>query len=521
MASVMDLVSKAENGDSDSLAVLLRSGQNNNVNAEIGLGELYYHGIRVSDLLSNDLIELHYTHFIPGFLKDYDEALKWFLKAANQGSAIGQERVGFMYLHGRGKSFSLDHSNVLEAIPWLQKSADQGNADAQYWLGTVYREGVTPIPNTDPDYLGHKNHLEEKWFRAAANQGNKAAQTALGMMYLSGGPIQIDYAEAMKWFLKSAEQGDAYAQSQIGNMYEKGQGVSPDKVQAYIWFLLSSSNDQNVLNQLNIDRVVKELNNDQIAEAKQKAVIWGVAHIPIRITIQPDSSRYYGGVTSSIALSPLESLKASAIKGDDTTFSKLQTLAQNGDLYAQLELGGLYAHALTDYPVIWTSDQNIPEAISWYRKAAGQGSAQAMYQLGQIYSSGSKHDDVQAFDWYRKAANQGYPDALWAVGGKYYNGVGVSQDFAQAAQSYRKAADRCQPMAQINLAEMYEKGLGGLHQNNEDAYYWQLIAAIKCNDGNVALPIDFVERALTPEQLTSAWDRMKHWEPEFESKSNQ
>ncbi len=60
---------------------------------------------------------------------------------------------------------------------------------------------------------------------------------------------------------------------------------------------------------------------------------------------------------------------------------------------------------------------------------------------------------------------------------------------------------------------MYEKGLGGLKRDYEEAYYWQLVDAIKSNDGRLGLPMDYIEKVITPAQTTSAWKRMKEWEP--------
>jgi len=54
------------------------------------------------------------------------------------------------------------------------------------------------------------------------------------------------------------------------------------------------------------------------------------------------------------------------------------------------------------------------EAVSWYRKAAELGQADAQYNLGSCYDAGVgvETDKAEAKSWYQKAANQGHKGAL-------------------------------------------------------------------------------------------------------------
>lgn len=61
-----------------------------------------------------------------GVKQDYQEALKWFRKAADQGDARAQYNIGLMYDNGIGVAL-----NHIEALIWYQKAADQGDTDAQ------------------------------------------------------------------------------------------------------------------------------------------------------------------------------------------------------------------------------------------------------------------------------------------------------------------------------------------------------------------------------------------------------
>lgn len=127
---------------------------------------------------------------------DYAEALKWYKKSAQQGNAVGQYELGYMYEMGCGvKSYS-------EAVKWYRKAAEQGDSKAPYRLGWLYQNG----------YGVAKDSFEAvKWFRKSAEQGNSDAQSSLGYMYLNGYGVAKDLNEAKRWYQKAAEQGDMAA----------------------------------------------------------------------------------------------------------------------------------------------------------------------------------------------------------------------------------------------------------------------------------------------------------------------
>lgn len=66
---------------------------------------------------------------------------------------------------------------------------------------------------------------------------------------------------------------------------------------------------------------------------------------------------------------------------------------------------------------------NFTMAVSWYRKAAEQGHAEAQYSLGHCYYTGRGvgHDKKRAVKWYQKAAEQGHEDAQFALGRHFFH----------------------------------------------------------------------------------------------------
>ena len=132
----------------------------------------------------------------------FNEIIKWYRKAADQGDAAAQNNLGLIYDEGLGVK-----QDYAEAVKWYRKAAEQDNARAQDNLGTMYYNGH-----------GVKQDYAEavKWYRKAADQGYAAAQCDLGYMYYKGLGVKRDYDEAVKWYFKAAEQGDDVALNNLG-----------------------------------------------------------------------------------------------------------------------------------------------------------------------------------------------------------------------------------------------------------------------------------------------------------------
>lgn len=63
------------------------------------------------------------------------------------------------------------------AAEWYRKAADQGDADAQYKLGVFYENGYGVI----------KDEAQAmQWYKKAADQGNEKAKSAIDRMQSSG-----------------------------------------------------------------------------------------------------------------------------------------------------------------------------------------------------------------------------------------------------------------------------------------------------------------------------------------------
>lgn len=93
--------------------------------------------------------------------------------------------------------------------------------------------------------------------------------------------------------------------------------------------------------------------------------------------------------------------------------------------------------------------------IELNHKAAGQGSAEAMFNLGLSYFTGFgvRLDKAVACDWWRKAAEHGDLDAQYNLGIVYGAGDGVPVDKAASAAWLHKAACQGHTAAKNKLSK--------------------------------------------------------------------
>jgi hypothetical protein len=67
--------------------------------------------------------------------QDYDEAIKWYRKAAEQGHCEAEYAMGMSYSYGIGVD-----ANPAEAQKWYRKAAAQGHTKAKEALEQLKRE---------------------------------------------------------------------------------------------------------------------------------------------------------------------------------------------------------------------------------------------------------------------------------------------------------------------------------------------------------------------------------------------
>eukprot|EP01124_Arcella_intermedia_P032210 TRINITY_DN746_c0_g1_i2.p1 TRINITY_DN746_c0_g1~~TRINITY_DN746_c0_g1_i2.p1 ORF type:complete len:662 (+),score=130.97 TRINITY_DN746_c0_g1_i2:219-1988(+) len=149
------------------------------------------------------------------FLKeDYDRAVIYFEKGANQNDAFAQCRLGYCYETGKGVSASDE-----KAVQLYKRSAKQGNAVAQSNCGLCYFKGTGVNVN-------FKKAM--KLLKKSAAQGISSAQNSLGYCYLNGVGRALNLKKAVQLFESGASKGDVDSLCSLGYCYEIGKGVEMD-----------------------------------------------------------------------------------------------------------------------------------------------------------------------------------------------------------------------------------------------------------------------------------------------------
>jgi len=165
--------------------------------------------------------------------------------------------------------------------------------------------------------------------------------------------------------------------------------------------------------------------------------------------------------------------------------------AENGDQSAQYNLGVLYTtdkELPTQYPKMEDGDiyfeiggkrsSNSEKAFKWYKMAAEQGHESAQLNLGVIYNQGLgvEQDFKQAAIWYEKAAKKKNSKAQLNLGILYDLGKGVNKDIVKASELYKLAAKQGVRDAQYNLGIIYYNGGEGVEKNLLESFAWLALA---------------------------------------------
>ena len=364
--------------------------------------------------------EVHYNKGLEYYnKKEYSESVKWFKKAAEQGNAKAQFKLGYCYQYEKGVI-----EDINEAVKWYNKAAEQGYAEAQNGLGDYYF-----WDSTTRDYA-----KAVKWYKKAAEQGIARAQASLGYCYATGPDAVKNDSEAFKWYKKAAEQGDMVALNNIAHYYKEaaeqgdadaqynfgkcyefgyGHGIKKDINEAIKWY--------------------KKAAEQECAEAQE-------------------------------ALVRLEKVKRRAERRAEKRKQETEKKARHK---IQEEADANYNKGLEYY-----NKKEYIEAVKWFNKAAEQGSLMAHTYLGIYYSA--IQDYVNAVEHYKKAAEKGETSALINLGKCYYNGHGVERNYSEAFKLFSKAAEMGFDEAERLLGECYLHGNGAVKD---------IGMAIKCYTG--------------------------------------
>ncbi len=173
--------------------------------------------------------------------------------AAAKGDPAAAYEVGSRYAEGRGTQV-----NYEEAIKWYGRAADKGVVLAMFRLGTLLEKGLGT--KKDPD-------AARRYYLQAAEQGNAKAMHNLAVLDADGGGKGPNYKAAATWFKKAAERGIADSQYNLGILYARGIGLEQNLAESFKWFSLASSQGDADAGRKR-DDIAKRLDQQSLAAAK-------------------------------------------------------------------------------------------------------------------------------------------------------------------------------------------------------------------------------------------------------------
>ena len=234
-----------------------------------------------------------------------------------------------------------------------------------------------------------------KYYRMAAEAGNARAMTELGRRLYDGIGVERNVEESDEWYRRGAEAGDPAAMRVVAfNTNNAEEKFKYFKLSAEL--LPPSLNKQNSIKQTAICYAAGRGTEKNLAKAEE----W--------IAKLDDEEANWARI------------EIAHITGEN---SWLEQAAQTS-IEAMIQLAEQFV--LKD---------DFPTALTWYKKAADEGSPDAMSIIGDIYyigENGVEQDYAEAFKWYSIAANLGYNMAKVKQALMLYRGRGIRQNLPRA-----------------------------------------------------------------------------------------
>jgi localization factor PodJL len=173
--------------------------------------------------------------------------------AALKGDPTAAYEIGVRFAEGKGVA-----SNFDEAAKWYDRAAQAGVVPAIFRLGTLYEKGLSVKKDVD---------IARRYYMQAAERGNAKAMHNLAVLDADGGGKGANYKNAAQWFHKAADRGVADSQFNLGILYARGIGVEQNLAESFKWFSLAAAQGDADAGHKR-DDIAKRLDAQSLAAAK-------------------------------------------------------------------------------------------------------------------------------------------------------------------------------------------------------------------------------------------------------------
>ena len=315
------------------------------------------------------------------------------------------------------------------------------------------------------------------WFRLAGERDEPRAALQATELATELKPVEIRQAmhyarrfdEAEAQFRVARHGEDAEAITSLGTMLMQGDGVDEDATLAVEW-LMRAAEKNNAQAQWRLGLAYAKgsgvaKNNTEASRLLQLSVSQGSC----------DAQYHFAQFLEHHS-------NKSEIRAKATIL--YETAAQQGHLPAQLHLAyALRADEAMHDPARESTAVPIP--------------------LKTVRRSTAPHL-VRSFHFFRMAADTGHAAAQFELGQMYAQGLGVAQQFEEAAYWYLLAAKQGHARAQFHLGFLHSHGQG-VEQSYAKAYQWYCTSE-RCGYALAGKNMTFIGKKLSPgEQEMAQW----------------
>jgi len=343
---------------------------------------------------------------------------------ANSGDLEAQNALGNLLTDEDSK-----YLNYEEGIKWYLKAAEAGFSKSQYNLGVSYKEGI-----------GVEKDIKKAiyWYEKAAEQNDVDALFALGNIYSNETLDVYDLEKAKIYYLKGAELDDAYCAFYYGSII-----VDENSLEAKKWLLKGIDNfniEDNPKtygtmtgfygNKAFIESQTEEEQNEAIkyikiaaeyGENNCKAFLYSISNeIDVGLTKEKLHEYYMDAVNAGVNLAVyryfLDNIEENKKQlSNQELIEKLLEIANSKYcLYqAYVELGKVYI-----------KEKNYDEAIKWFTEGMKNDNKDAYFEMAKLLlqvHDGSKAATENLILLLEKAHSLGHEYAGQYLGYIYYD----------------------------------------------------------------------------------------------------
>ena len=450
------------------------------------------------DMAQNNL-GFRYQKGEGGVPQDYNEAVKWYRKAAEQGNSYAQNSLGICYNDGKGVT-----KDDVEAVKWYRKSAEQGNKYGLYDMGWSYENG-RGVP---------KDLTQAKaWYQKAADKGHSGAKDRLNKLSSGSSSSSSNSSSSTGGYIVNEQFSSASSawQKSKGQLSFSGGKMIFKDLDASGYSILTYNLPRNLKNedfQVEFSAKVdfKEKYNSLIFMLGTRwddnyrlcFTDWGEGYIRVSVGDDNENKKYYGYSNDS-KLSTSTSHKYTIIKrGSNIELRADGNFVYSGNINLSKNItvmGFLVPKRFAvevDYITIQSLSSSSGGSSSYSSSSSssvntGGMTAKECYEMAENYNDGKNgytEDRQKAFQYYLMAAQKGHDFSRFMVGLKYFYGLGVDKNYAEAARWIKtyEADHPSDPTPQSIIADCYKAGGYGLSADRDEAIRWYRKAANNGHD---------------------------------------